>query len=68
MQIHKYLILIWFYVGQKINIPSISNYQTMEQEIIRLVNEERSRRGLSSLREDWEISRVARIKSSRYDW
>jgi uncharacterized YkwD family protein/spore coat assembly protein SafA len=51
------------YVGQKINIPSISNYQTMEQEIIRLVNEERSRRGLSSLREDWEISRVARMKA-----
>lgn len=51
------------YIGQQVNIPSSSSYRTMEEEIVRLVNEERSRRGLNLLSENWEISRVARIKS-----
>ena len=51
------------YIGQRINIPSGSTYRQMEQEIVRLVNQERANRGLSPLVENWEISRVARIKS-----
>ncbi|MCK9470897.1 MAG: CAP domain-containing protein [Bacilli bacterium] len=51
------------YIGQVVNIPAGSTYRDMEQEIIRLVNQERQNRGLSPLSENWEISRVARIKS-----
>ncbi len=51
------------YVGQQINIPSGSTYRTMEQEIVRLVNQERAKQGLKPLTENWQMSRVARIKS-----
>ncbi len=51
------------YVGQQINIPAQSSFRTMEQEIVRLVNQERAKQGLKPLTENWEISRVARIKS-----
>jgi len=50
------------YPGQKINIPSSQNY-TVEQEVIRLVNVERAKAGLSSLKYDWELARVAEYKS-----
>lgn len=52
------------YPGQVLNVPivdsSVSNY---EKEVIRLVNELRAKNGLKALKEDWELSRVARIKS-----
>ncbi len=52
------------YPGQVINIPktdaSVTNY---ESEVIRLVNEIRVKNGLNALKADWELSRVARIKS-----
>lgn len=52
------------YPGQKITIPiidtSITNY---ENEVVRLVNSERAKNGLSPLTQDWELSRVARFKS-----
>ncbi len=52
------------YPGQVINIPktdaSVTNY---ESEVIRLVNEIRVKNGLNTLTADWELSRVARIKS-----
>ncbi len=52
------------YPGQVINIPktdaSVTNY---ESEVIRLVNEIRVKNGLNALTADWELSRVARIKS-----
>ena len=52
------------YPGQVLNIPrpdaSVTNY---ESEVIRLVNEIRSKNGLKALEADWELSRVARIKS-----
>lgn len=51
------------FVGQIVNIPSQAPFRVMEQEVVRLVNEERSKRGLSLLNENWELSRVARIKS-----
>ena len=53
------------YPGDKINIPeSDQRISAYEKEVIRLVNEERRLRGLSPLSEDWQLSRVARYKSS----
>ena len=52
------------YPGQIINIPekdqAVLDY---EKEVVRLVNKERTARGLSALTMDWELSRVARYKS-----
>lgn len=52
------------YPGQIINIPSVnSGVLNYESEVVRLVNEIRVKNGLSKLKEDWELSRVARFKS-----
>ncbi len=52
------------YPGDIINIPTkdaaVSSY---ESEVVRLVNIERQKNGLSPLKEDWQLSRVARYKS-----
>lgn len=50
-------------VGDKINIPEASPLKSMEDEVIRLVNVERSKYGLQPLVKNWEASRIARIKS-----
>ncbi len=59
--------------GQTINIPStnigpsVSNdIRSLETELIRLVNNERSRAGRSPLAENNELSRVARLKSEDF--
>ena len=52
------------YPGQIITIPTLeSGVRNYEKEVIRLVNQIRTERGLGTLTEDWELSRVARIKS-----
>ena len=51
------------YPGQKINIPTQDNIKAYEQEVIRLVNKERTKQGLKELQYDWELARVARYKS-----
>ena len=52
------------YPGQVINLPTVDTSVTaFEQEVIRLVNEIRVRNGLKPLTYDWELGRVARIKS-----
>lgn len=52
------------YPGQVITIPSVdSTVRGYEAEVVRLVNEIRVKNGLSTLTEDWELSRVARYKS-----
>ncbi|PQD94317.1 transporter [Pradoshia eiseniae] len=51
------------YPGQKINIPTQDQIKEYEQEVIRLVNVERSKQGLKELKYDWELARVARYKS-----
>ena len=52
------------YPGQIVNIPSVDSAVTSyEQEVIRLVNEIRVKNGLKELTYDWQVSRVARIKS-----
>lgn len=52
------------YPGQIINIPekdqAVLDY---ENEVIRLVNAERTSRGLAALESDWELCRIARYKS-----
>jgi uncharacterized YkwD family protein/spore coat assembly protein SafA len=50
------------YPGQKINVPSQNGY-SVEQEVIQLVNQERAKNGLPSLKYDWELARVAEHKS-----
>ncbi|GAF22082.1 hypothetical protein JCM19047_1817 [Bacillus sp. JCM 19047] len=53
------------YPGQTIQLPTQqSQEQSIEQEVVRLVNAERAKHGLQPLRENWELSRVARFKSA----
>lgn len=51
------------YPGMKISIPAESPEAAFEKEVIRLVNVERAKNGLKPLKENWELSRVARYKS-----
>ena len=60
-QIQNYDLI---YPGQSIQIPSVdASVTAFEQEVIRLVNEIRLENGLTALSHNWELSRVARIKS-----
>lgn len=52
------------YPGDIITVPSVdSAVRAYEKEVVRLVNVERAKYGLSPLTENWELSRVARYKS-----
>lgn len=52
------------YPGDVLNVPvPDASVTAFEQEVIRLVNQERAKVGLSPLTYDWELSRVARYKS-----
>ena len=52
------------YPGQVLTIPQVEEaVLAYENEVIRLVNAERSKNGLSPLTANWELSRVARYKS-----
>lgn len=52
------------YPNQKLNIPVKSKEDvSIESQILNLVNKERSKQGLQSLTLNWELSRVAKIKS-----
>lgn len=52
------------YPGQQLTIPQTEDgVRAFEREVIRLINEQRAQNGLSPLRENWELSRVARFKS-----
>ncbi len=51
------------YPGDRIAIPEKSSLVSLEDEVVRLVNTERTKRGLSPLTKNWELSRVARYKS-----
>lgn len=52
------------YPDMKINIPEQEAGREFEKEVVRLVNVERQKNGLSSLKENWQLSRVARYKSN----
>jgi uncharacterized YkwD family protein/spore coat assembly protein SafA len=51
------------YPNQKLNIPNIDNVKSVESEVLTLVNQERQKQGLKPLQMDWELQRVARMKS-----
>ena len=52
------------YPGDILNIPTIdSTVLDYEADVVRLVNAERTARGLSPLTVDWQLARVARYKS-----
>ena len=52
------------YPGQVLNIPLVdTSVVSFEQEVIRLTNIERAKAGLPELKANWELCRVARIKS-----
>ncbi|MGN1000184.1 MAG: SafA/ExsA family spore coat assembly protein [Faecousia sp.] len=60
-QIQNYDLI---YPGQRITVPVTDTSVTQfEQEVIRLVNEIRTENGLNPLTYDWQLARVARIKS-----
>ncbi|MHA7138961.1 SafA/ExsA family spore coat assembly protein [Rossellomorea arthrocnemi] len=52
------------YPGQTLNIPGANHTaESYTYEVVKLVNQERSKVGLPPLKENWELSRVARYKS-----
>lgn len=51
------------YPGQKLTIPNIDAVKNQEDQVIKLVNAERTKRGLMPLKANWQLSRVARYKS-----
>lgn len=51
------------YPDQKINIPAAPPLEDVEKEVFNLVNKERRAQGLAELSYNWEVARVARIKS-----
>lgn len=52
------------YPGQVLAVPGVDKtVLEFETEVIRLVNEARAENGLSPLKANWELSRVARYKS-----
>jgi spore coat assembly protein SafA len=51
------------YPGQILKVPNLSEIKNLENEVARLVNIERSKEGLSSLKINWQLSRIARYKS-----
>lgn len=51
------------YPNQKINIPNIDTTKNVEGQVLQIVNQERSRAGLSRLTMNWELQRAARTKA-----
>jgi uncharacterized YkwD family protein/spore coat assembly protein SafA len=51
------------YPGEKLTIPTVTT-TAQENEVIRLVNVERSKAGLQLLKTNWQLCRVARYKSA----
>lgn len=51
------------YPGQRLTIPTVTT-SSLENEVIRLVNVQRSKNGLQLLKTNWQLSRVARYKSA----
>lgn len=52
------------YPGQILTVPTTdASVQAFENEVVRLVNEQRAQNGLKPLTANWELSRVARYKS-----
>jgi uncharacterized YkwD family protein/spore coat assembly protein SafA len=52
------------YPGQKVYVPILDNVKQIENEVVRLTNEQRAKYGLPPLKMDWQLARVARYKSA----
>lgn len=52
------------YPGDKVKVPIYSDLNSIEQQVITLTNQERSKNGLSPLTFNWQLGRVARYKSN----
>ena len=50
-------------VNQMVKIPDLTSVKTVEQQVATMVNSERAKAGLSPLKVNWQLSRVARYKS-----
>lgn len=51
------------YTGSVLKIPDIKEIKNIENNVIKLVNAERQKRGIAPLKSNWQLSRVARYKS-----
>ena len=51
------------YPGQKLNVPNIQDVVAVETEVVKLVNQQRAKAGLHLLKQNWQLSRIARYKS-----
>lgn len=51
------------YPNQVIKIPDLSEVKALEKQVVTIVNNERAKKGLKPLYENWQLSRVARYKS-----
>lgn len=52
------------YPGQILTIPNIDSLKKIEHQVIQYTNQERQKHGLAPLKPDWQLSRVARYKST----
>jgi uncharacterized YkwD family protein/spore coat assembly protein SafA len=52
------------YPGQKVYVPILNDVKRIENEVVRLTNEQRAKYGLPPLSIDWQLARVARYKSA----
>ncbi len=51
-------------INQVIKIPTLNQNISLEKQVVVLVNQERAKQGLAPLKDNWELSRVARYKSA----
>ena len=51
------------YPGDKVTVPLLTEVKSIENQVVQLVNQERQKRGLPALKNNWELERVARVKS-----
>lgn len=51
-------------VGQTIKVPDLTSIKNFQNEVVRLTNIERQKVGAPALKNDWQISRVARYKAN----
>jgi uncharacterized YkwD family protein/spore coat assembly protein SafA len=51
------------YPGNKITVPLRTAAKSIENQVIKLVNQQRAAQGIKPLKANWQLSRVARYKS-----
>lgn len=53
----------WIYPGDRVTVPLLTGVKSIEAQVVELVNQQRTARGLKPLKLNWELSHVARYKS-----